>query len=226
VEEPYLGGTPDVGAFTGRLLFYRFSFGEAAYAAQPVLSWQTTIVGDPLYRPAAKLLPQLHVELQAKQSPLVDMSHLRVVELAAVKAAPLAQILAYLEQVTNTASSAVLSEKLGDVCTAMGKPSSAIFAYERALDCDPSRQQRVRLRLTLAEKLIEAGEDTKAYEQYRALIEKDWPQYPGRLDVARKLLPLALKLDKTSDAAKWETLIQQLSPPPQAPAARAGGTNK
>ena len=28
-----------------------FSFGEAAYASQPVLSWQTTVIGDPLYRP-------------------------------------------------------------------------------------------------------------------------------------------------------------------------------
>jgi len=32
----------------------RITFGEAAWAAQPVLSWQTTVVGDPLYRPFAK----------------------------------------------------------------------------------------------------------------------------------------------------------------------------
>ncbi|MCX6925606.1 MAG: TIGR03790 family protein, partial [Verrucomicrobia bacterium] len=41
VAEPYLSCTPDVGIFTARLIFNRFTFGEAAYASQPVLSWQT-----------------------------------------------------------------------------------------------------------------------------------------------------------------------------------------
>ena len=32
------------------------TFGDAAYYAEPVLSWQTTFVGDPLYRPFALAL--------------------------------------------------------------------------------------------------------------------------------------------------------------------------
>jgi hypothetical protein len=32
-----------------------YTFGEAAWAAQPVLSWQTTVIGDPLYRPFGNL---------------------------------------------------------------------------------------------------------------------------------------------------------------------------
>ena len=51
VYEPYLGGTIDVGIFWDRLLNHGMTFGEAAYAAMPTLSWQTTVVGDPLYRP-------------------------------------------------------------------------------------------------------------------------------------------------------------------------------
>ncbi len=54
VDEPYLGGTPDIATFIGRFLHENFTFGEAAYAAQGVLSWQNTVVGDPLYvRPSA-----------------------------------------------------------------------------------------------------------------------------------------------------------------------------
>ena len=60
VHEPYLGGTPDLGVFTARLLFHGFTFGEAAYASQNVLSWMTTVVGDPLYCPFAKPAQQLH----------------------------------------------------------------------------------------------------------------------------------------------------------------------
>src|SRR2546430_16170962 len=51
VEEPYLEGTINVAAFFADFTALGFSFGEAAYAAQPSISWQTTVVGDPLYRP-------------------------------------------------------------------------------------------------------------------------------------------------------------------------------
>lgn len=47
VCEPYLSGTPDLAAFTARLVYLGFTFGEAAYAAQSVLSWQTTVNGRP-----------------------------------------------------------------------------------------------------------------------------------------------------------------------------------
>ena len=40
--------------FLERFTVGQFTFGEAAWAAQPALSWQTTVVGDPLYRPFGK----------------------------------------------------------------------------------------------------------------------------------------------------------------------------
>jgi uncharacterized protein (TIGR03790 family) len=50
VYEPYLALTPHLDIFADRLR-NGFTFAESAYAAQPVLSWMTTFVGDPLYRP-------------------------------------------------------------------------------------------------------------------------------------------------------------------------------
>ncbi|MGC3960719.1 MAG: hypothetical protein QM813_23125 [Verrucomicrobiota bacterium] len=45
-------------------LYYSMSFGEAACCqSQGIFSWQTTVVGDPLYRPISKSLRQLHEEL-------------------------------------------------------------------------------------------------------------------------------------------------------------------
>jgi tetratricopeptide (TPR) repeat protein len=50
VYEPYLGLTPNLDLFADRLR-NGLNFAESAYAAEPVLSWMTTFVGDPLYRP-------------------------------------------------------------------------------------------------------------------------------------------------------------------------------
>jgi uncharacterized protein (TIGR03790 family) len=52
VYEPYLTLTPHLDVFHDRLRA-GFTFAEAAYMSQRVLSWMTTCVGDPLYRPFA-----------------------------------------------------------------------------------------------------------------------------------------------------------------------------
>jgi len=50
VDEPYLDGTSNVGMFTEWIL-KGASVGEAVYHSLPSISWQTTLVGDPLYTP-------------------------------------------------------------------------------------------------------------------------------------------------------------------------------
>lgn len=50
VYEPFLIGTTQLDIFHARLLS-GFSFAEAAYMATPLLSWQTVMIGDPLYTP-------------------------------------------------------------------------------------------------------------------------------------------------------------------------------
>ncbi len=51
VREPYLENTPNLGVFAASFLSGHFTFGEAAYASQPKLSWAITVVGDPIYKP-------------------------------------------------------------------------------------------------------------------------------------------------------------------------------
>ena len=52
VYEPYLDLTPHLDIFNERLL-QGFTFAESAYMSLKVLSWMTTVIGDPLYRPFA-----------------------------------------------------------------------------------------------------------------------------------------------------------------------------
>ena len=212
VAEPYLAGTPEVGLFTARFLLGRFTFGEAAYAAQPYLSWQTTVVGDPLYRPFGKELRELHAELEARHSKLAEWSNLFVVNQAMARGFPPANALRLVEDLPLTKQSAVLSEKLAELCDALGKPSSAIAAYEQALKLDPTREQRIRLRLTLGEKLLAAGEERDAYDDYKKLIE-EWPAYPGAIEVYQKLISLAGKVGRRRDVNNWEEQIKNLTPP-------------
>lgn len=145
VDEPYLAGTPDIGTFFARLMFQGFSFGEAAYASQGALSWQITVVGDPLYRPFARKPQELHEDLLARKSKLIEWSHLRVVDLNLIRGFPLSEVVEYLETQPVTKTSAILTEKLGDLYFAQGKPASANQAYKDALKLEITPLEKARL---------------------------------------------------------------------------------
>jgi uncharacterized protein (TIGR03790 family) len=198
VNEPFLSNTPDV-AFFLRALAQGWTFGEAAWAAQPVLSWQTTVVGDPLYRPFARQPLQWYFDLQKRHSPYLEWSFLRLLNLDREHGAPIGKLAGVLDQVPETSQSAVLTEKLADLTWALGKPSSAIDYYERALNLNPSRQQRIRLRLTLGTKLAAENRMAEACDNYRRLLA-EVPDYAGKTNL--------------------EATLTRLEPQPAKPAAR------
>lgn len=217
VWEPYLSGTPDVAVFASRWLYEGFTFGEAASACQMVLSWMTTVVGDPLYRPFAKNPDQLRQALEQSGSDLAAWAYLRFVDLNLANGRPVGQMIPVLEQVQNAHPSAILAEKLGDLYTAQGKPASAVALYQRALALNPSPQERLRLRLTLGERLPTLATEEKdfngeaaAYEDYQALL-RECPDYPDKLGIYQKILPLARKLNKIAEADNYENQIRSLT---------------
>jgi uncharacterized protein (TIGR03790 family) len=216
VAEPYLAGTPDVATFVSRLVYSGFSFGEAAYASQRLLSWQTTVVGDPLYRPFGRNPDELFKELEARDSPWREWSYLRLLDLNLANGKPMPEGAAFLEQLELTRHSAVLSEKLADLYAALGKPSSAVHACEQALALNPSPQQRLRLRLTLGERLAALDRQEEAYQDYQMLLQQA-PDYPDKPAIYRRLLPLARKLNKNAEAERYEAALR--------PPADAEGTN-
>jgi uncharacterized protein (TIGR03790 family) len=207
VDEPYLAGTPDMAVFCARFVYAGFSFGEAACAAQPVLSWQTTAVGDPLYRPFGKNADLLAAQLQQRKSKLLDWCLLRLLNLNLAANKPAGEGLAFLENLGETRKSAVLTEKLGNLYAAQGKPESAIYAWNNALALDPSPLQRLRLLLTLGEHLTALGRNAEAYADYQQVLA-DWPDYPDKPALYGTLLPLAQKLNKKADAEKYEAELK------------------
>ena len=199
VYEPYLGYTPNV-AFFMEALARGYTFGEAAWAAQPALSWQTTVIGDPLYCPFSQSLQRLHAELARTHNPLDEWAYLRLANLALVRGARKAEVSVLLENLDQTTNSAVLTEKLADLYDALGKPSSAILTYQRALDLKPSPEQRIRLRLALGDKLPAQDRDAEAVEDYQKLLAES-PDYPGRELISSKLAALQQKIAGTNAPA-------------------------
>ena len=192
VNEPFLQFTPNI-AFFLQAFCNGYTFGEAAWAAQNVLSWQTTVIGDPLYQPFKKSPPELHAQLASLKSPLIEWSFNRLVNLDLVRGVRAPQLAAFLENIPTTAGSAVLTEKLAELYALQGKPASAIEAWQRALTLQPSPQQRLRLRLTLADKLAAQNRDADALENYRLLL-KESPDYPGAPAIKEKLQALEHKI--------------------------------
>lgn len=219
VAEPYLGGTPDIGIFTARFLFAGFNFGEAAYACQPVLSWQTTIVGDPLYCPFTLNFREQHDALEKRHSKFLDWSYLRLVNLKLLSGRPLVELSRIVENLDLTSHSAVLQEKLADLYTRQGKPSSSIHSLQKALKLNPSAQQRVRLMLTLADQLIAADRYIEAYAVYQQFF-KDCPDYPDLTSIRKRMDDVAQKRSKSVDVYKPTNRI--VSPPLGTPPLRHG----
>ncbi|MFO1497384.1 MAG: TIGR03790 family protein [Verrucomicrobiota bacterium] len=212
-EEPYLEGTPDVMTFLIRFIYFGFSFGEAAYACQNSLSWQTTAVGDPLYRPFGRQALEQHQSLVRRKSKLVEWSHLKVVNMNQANGMLPNQLTEYLENAPETRTSAVLQEKLGDLYFLRARWNEAITHFRQALEQSPSPQQTVRLRLSIARTMEYSLQNAAALDEYKQFI-KQFPDYPDLLMIYRKALPLAEQLGQTEERDEIQREIQRLAPSP------------
>lgn len=213
VDEPYLAGTPNIAVLLERIGFRRWTFGEAAYAAQGSLSWQTTVVGDPLYRPYGQPPDALHFKLEKENSPLIAWSHLRVVGLNEATGLPLNDLIKYLEDFSAvTTNSAVLLERRGHLRLAAQQFAPAAEDLAAALKQKPSPQQRLWLLDALAQVEVNLGRPQQAFNNYQQLVVAA-PDYFDSLRVNKELARLARELGRKDDAEKFDKEAQRLSAP-------------
>jgi len=153
VYEPYLSLSPHVDKFFQRWL-EGAPFLEAAYYSQSHVSWQTTFVGDPLYRPFARPLEEQIAALKSQRSPDVAWAYLcKVNRLAEEGRSEEAEALC--RDQAETWNSPVLFEKWGDLLRAAHRNREALRAYQRALRGDsafgsPSRWLTQKMREPLS----------------------------------------------------------------------------
>ena len=108
-------------------------------------------VGDPLYRPFGKDPEQVETELVNSKSSDIEWFRLLAVNQGLASGAPPAAAAEYLEQLEETAGSAVLQEKLGELFAALGQADKARAAFTKAskLSKSPKQKQRIKTALEL-----------------------------------------------------------------------------
>jgi uncharacterized protein (TIGR03790 family) len=192
VDEPSIQFTPNVEIFLGRWIG-GFTFGQAAWAAQSALSWQTTVIGDPLYRPFGKSAEEILEHLKRTHSLNLQWYYWRVCNFVQARGMPASRLENYVEDLPLTETSAVLAEKLADLFDSEGLPDLATQFYQKALELNPSPEQRIQIRLVLANELLAQNQTSKAIADYRAIINES-PDYPGNAVISNKIAALEQKI--------------------------------
>lgn len=209
VYEPYLDATMQPGLFMSRWLNDGWTFGEAALASQRALSWQTTVIGDPLYRPTLHTVQQYRDNLQAHNSHLLEWAELRLLNLAEQAGTPRKTLIQRLSKNPILSKSPLLEWRLAELYTAEGEATQSVKAMERALKLKPSPQMRRQLQLALGRSLAALNKNAEAVQYYEHLAASETdPQ--SRLAILEEALPIARKAGVTAVVNRFEREIANL----------------
>lgn len=208
VYEPYLQGSPNIAIFFERFL-QGYNFAESAYASQQLLSWQTTFIGDPLYRPFSVNLDDQIALLEKAGRADVVFAHLRRINLL-LNDNNADEALRYARELNDRLKSSVLTEKIGDMVS-ITDTIAAIQHYKDAVKETHDDWQAIRLQYKLADAYQKIGKDGLALQSLETILER-WPNYEGKLGLYLKLVPLAYKVGPTAKANAWKADALKLSP--------------
>ena len=199
VYEPYLDLTPHLDIFNERLL-QGFTFAESAYMSLKVLSWMTTVVGDPLYRPyAGGQSGDWRRETDAAAAPWRDLQQ----KLREGSRTGLTQTL-LLSRLAREKPSGLNYEALGQLQSFYGEPRAALVSLESAgtLYKNPA-------------------------ESFRTVVERiRILQSIGDKNAALKLVDRTLQRAQPPDRAKLLNDIRDEIAPPPPPPTPAGSPRK
>ncbi|MDD5350148.1 MAG: TIGR03790 family protein [Chthoniobacteraceae bacterium] len=192
VFEPYLMFTPHLDIFE-RQLCGGAPFADAAYAAQPVLSWMTTFIGDPLYRPFA-------ARQAGAKAPREAAEYAAFADGAARWTANRAASETWLRARAKALKSGVLYEGLGLLEEGAGDADAAFAAWTQARQAYREDADRIRCAVHAVDLLRAGHKDAQAL----ALVRGEIARYPQ------------------ADATELLRAIErQLAPPPPAPSPSA-----
>ncbi len=210
IEEPYLELTPNIGLFVERLADQRANVGEAAMACQPVLSWQTVVIGDPLYRPFGRTFAELESDHRAEKNPALEWDLWRKANRQLLERRDPSEVLQELVAQPLSGKSALLSERIATVYAGLSQPQQAIEWGQRSLKRGGSPQQRGALMRRVAgwQKKVDPKGAMATLEQFA----REFPGHPEILVVLQEEFELAQSLKRTTEAARIKSMIETLTP--------------
>ncbi len=168
VYEPYLPFTPNLDIFNERLR-NGFTFAESAYMSVNVVSWMTTFVGDPLYRPF-KLQQQVFGE-----APRSDAAWVAFREGALVwfnRGRPAGETA--LRKAGAALHSEVIFEGLGLLETRAGDAPAALAAFDQAEKFCANSDDALRILIHEVRLLVSADRGKEAL----ALVRRAVVEFP------------------------------------------------
>ncbi len=175
VYEPYLQLTPHLDVFNDRLL-HGFTFAESAYMSLHAVSWMSTIVGDPLYRPYASWL-----QIEAGKETAKGAGDWRLYHDFAVKntSKPTAAYRQLARQVAGRARSGAMLEDLGSMEARDGNPAAATSYYQQARATYAKRDDILRVVLEEADAWIKQNKAKRAVDLVRGVLRIISPDVPS-----------------------------------------------
>ena len=218
VFEPYLSLTPHIDMFFRRLLDGS-PFLEAGYYSEPALSWQTTFVGDPLYRPFAVALDEQIEQLEATHNPDVQWAYLRQVNLLVANGEP-AEAETLCRTKAEALGSNVLYEKLGDILRGDHREAVAVEAYQKVIQkTEESSYQFIRVATKLAGAYEANRQPSPALKLYEDLI-KAHPANHNLVEFYKRARDLAHALGDNAKVKSFQAKIDELLKPQQGEASK------
>lgn len=171
VSEPFLSFVPHMDMFATRFCS-GMPFADSVYMSLPALSWQVTVVGDPLFNPFRYSLDEQIRNLEQDGKPDVEWAHVRKINLL-VREGRFNTALNYCREKMEASGSLVLREKLGDLYARNELFEDAGRQYEKVIEMatTPETAVRVGARWILILRLMGQPERAKNLE---AKIRERW----------------------------------------------------
>jgi uncharacterized protein (TIGR03790 family) len=171
VYEPYLDLTPHVDVFIDRLL-QGYTFAESAYMSQRALSWMSTMIGDPLYRPFKQPLSAALAKAREDEQSNLEWLELQAVRIGTGDRRAVMGKLASARGSTNVAWEAYGDLLSGTLGGAGG--SETVFAYERAMALSLTAVDQIRIGVKAAKAFAHQRRWTDCYRILEKLVQR-WP---------------------------------------------------
>jgi uncharacterized protein (TIGR03790 family) len=189
---------------------------SAAYYALPVLSWQSIVVGDPLYRPFATPLPDQLRGLSALPSQAAGYAIMREMNLLALDGKQ-GEAIALGKEGMKTAPNLALALALAGRLESAGNEEEADWTLQDATQNADTGYGNWDLLREAAEFLSAHKRSSEAIDVYRKLFEIDAIPAAIRTPLLEEARVAALQAGETAQAADWKQQVEQAAKKPPAP---------